>query len=105
MQAVHADYIHQRGVTYMQAETSSQQNKQMEQLMQEGDDLGYARLALNLIEALEGGQPRQLIVNIPNQGTISGMSAIGCGRNSRLDQQRSASSRLRLVKSPTIVWD
>jgi 6-phospho-beta-glucosidase len=75
MQAVHTEYIHQRGVTYMQAETSSQQNKQMEQLMLDGDDLGYARLALNLIEALEGGQPRQLIVNIPNQGAISGISA------------------------------
>jgi 6-phospho-beta-glucosidase len=75
MQAVHTEYIRQRGVTYMQAETSSLQNKQMEQLMQEGDDLGYARLALNLIEALEGCQPRQLIVNIPNQGAISGMSA------------------------------
>ncbi len=36
-------------------------------------ELGYARLALNLIEALVGGEPRTLIVNIPNRGCVSGM--------------------------------
>jgi 6-phospho-beta-glucosidase len=37
-------------------------------------ELGYARLALNLIEALVGGEPRTLIVNIPNRGCVSGMA-------------------------------
>ncbi len=36
-------------------------------------ELGYARLALNLIEALVGGEQRTLIVNIPNRGCVQGM--------------------------------
>ena len=34
---------------------------------------GYAGVALDLLESLAGGGPRQMILNVPNQGAIDGM--------------------------------
>jgi 6-phospho-beta-glucosidase len=42
-------------------------------LLAEVGGMGYATLALNMIEALVGGEPRRLVVNIPNRGSIHGM--------------------------------
>lgn len=74
MKSVHHDYIYQRGRTYMSNETGMKSDPGVQKVMAESADLGYANLALNLIEALVGGLPRQLIVNIPNQGAIHGMN-------------------------------
>lgn len=73
MRTAHHDYIYQRGQTYMRNETGQQTNAEVQKVMDEAADLGYANLALNLIEALVGGQPRRLVVNIPNRGAIAGL--------------------------------
>lgn len=75
MRAAHHDYIYKRGQTYMRNETGQQSSAEVQKVMDEAADLGYANLALNLIEALVGGQPRRLVVNIPNRGAITGMRA------------------------------
>ncbi len=75
MRAAHHDYIYKRGQTYMRNETGQQTSAHVQKVMDEAADLGYANLALNLIEALVGGQPRRLVVNIPNRGSIHGMHA------------------------------
>jgi 6-phospho-beta-glucosidase len=36
---------------------------------------GYAGVALDLIEALSGARPRQMILNVPNRGAIQGLPA------------------------------
>jgi 6-phospho-beta-glucosidase len=36
---------------------------------------GYAGVALDLIEALSGARPRQMILNVPNRGAIQSMAA------------------------------
>jgi len=59
---------------YMNTETGKENNDLVSRIMTESADLGYARLALDLIESLETGNPRQLTLNIPNQNSISGMS-------------------------------
>jgi 6-phospho-beta-glucosidase len=74
MKTVHHDYIYQRGQTYMRNETGAKTDPEIQKVMDESADLGYANLALNLIEALVGGTPRHLVVNIPNQGAITGMN-------------------------------
>lgn len=73
MRSAHHDYIYKRGQTYMRNETGKQSSAEVQKVMDEAADLGYANLALNLIEALVGGQPRRLVVNIPNRGAITGM--------------------------------
>jgi len=36
---------------------------------------GYAGVALNLIESLNGAKPRQMVLNIPNRSAIHGMGS------------------------------
>jgi len=76
MLAAYRAYIGQRGQSYMVDETGqghdlSQLNPAVVEAMS-GE--GYAGVALELIEALTGTQPRQIIVNVPNRGSIHGMA-------------------------------
>ncbi len=75
MSNVYNEYISARSMSYMNTETGKENNELLSRIMTESADLGYARMALDLIESLETGFPRQLTLNIPNQSSISGMSA------------------------------
>jgi 6-phospho-beta-glucosidase len=74
MSSAFQSYIHRRGQTYMQNETGVKGNPEIQKVMDESADLGYANLALDLIEALQGNKPRRLVLNIPNHGAINGMN-------------------------------
>jgi 6-phospho-beta-glucosidase len=52
----------------------SGKSHQIETPYQDGDLLGYGRIALDLIESLEGICDHELILNIPNEGAITGMA-------------------------------
>ena len=74
MGAIHHAYIYRRSQSYMQNETGNITAPEVQNVQDQTVNLGYAELALNLIEGLIGGKPRRLIVNIPNHGSISGMN-------------------------------
>lgn len=69
-------YLKQRGATYMVNESGQAHNlEQLDQALAESlSSEGYAGVALDLIEALNGNTPRRMILNIPNQGAIDGMA-------------------------------
>jgi 6-phospho-beta-glucosidase len=74
MRAAHAAYLDRRGATYMSRETG--QSHDLAQHPQLGAALegeGYAGVALDLVEALAGGPPRQMTLNIPNAGATGAM--------------------------------
>lgn len=68
-------YLKERGGSYMASETGGESHlagfdaKLLAAIAGEG----YAGVALDLIETLEGVHPRQMILNVPNQGAIDGM--------------------------------
>jgi 6-phospho-beta-glucosidase len=68
-------YLDQRGSTYMASETGKAYAAvhQTSPLAQATAAEGYAGVALNLIEALAGGKPKTMVLNIANNGSISGM--------------------------------
>lgn len=69
-------YLKQRGATYMVNESGQAHNlEQLDQALAESlSSEGYAGVALDLIEALNGKETRQMILNLPNQGAIHGMA-------------------------------
>jgi 6-phospho-beta-glucosidase len=75
MQRVYDAYLAQRGGSYMAGETGHAGDfagldpAVLRALAGEG----YAGVALDLIEALSGSSPRQMILNVPNAGAIHGM--------------------------------
>jgi 6-phospho-beta-glucosidase len=77
--ALYQTYLQARGQTYMRAETGSLHDLEnldpdsARALTEVFASEGYAGVALDLIEALTGSQPRTMILNIPNQGAIQGM--------------------------------
>ncbi len=77
MQARHHAYLARRGETYMALETGNSHDfsglePQMAELLA-GE--GYAGVALGVMEGLLGGGARQMILNLPNGGAVSGMAA------------------------------
>ena len=77
MLPVYETYIEKRGETYMVNETGhvhAAEDLPPELAGALGGE-GYAGVALDLIESLSGKQPRQMILNIPNHGAITGMGA------------------------------
>lgn len=60
-----------RGETYMAHARHNQQRPKMEPL--EGDDEGYAAVALGCVEAIATGVPRFTGLNVPNGDAITGM--------------------------------
>ncbi len=77
MLAAYQAYLEQRGQTYMAAETGHQPNLStpVSSLIQANEGGGYAGVALDLIEALNGGEPKRMVLNIQNKGAIAGMDA------------------------------
>jgi 6-phospho-beta-glucosidase len=75
MQATYQSYLKVRGGTYMVNETgkSHELSTLDPKIVETISDEGYAGVALNLIEALVGNNPIVQILNVPNQGAISGM--------------------------------
>lgn len=71
LSAAYRDYLLQRGKTYFQDKKTP-----IFDLDEIGDGKGegYAGVALDVIEALSGGHPRRMILNIPNHGAIAGMA-------------------------------
>jgi 6-phospho-beta-glucosidase len=77
MQQAFQRYHVTRGTTYFTAETGGRPSHDLshaspEQLEALADE-GYAGVALNVMEALAGSQPRTLVLNVPNRGAITGM--------------------------------
>ena len=70
-------YLKQRGATYMVNESGQAHNlEQLDQALAESlSSEGYAGVALDLIEALNGKAARQMVLNIPNRGAIHGMAS------------------------------
>lgn len=71
LRQIHHNYIHNRSMSYMVNETGHSKTE-LEKLV-ESSEIGYAELALDLIESLVGEKPSRLILNIPNRGSITGM--------------------------------
>jgi 6-phospho-beta-glucosidase len=71
LRKVHSDYIQNRSKSYMMNETGQDKSKLAKII--ESSEIGYAELALDLIESLSGGKTSRLILNIPNRGSITGM--------------------------------
>jgi len=77
MQAAYQSSLEERGSTYMVMETGTPHDYSSiaPGVLQSILDEGYAGVALNLIEALDGDKPRMQILNIPNQGAIPGLES------------------------------
>ena len=71
MLAAYRAYLGERGGSYMVAETGRGHHPTSEPA---GDDEGYAGVALDLIEALSGAQPRTMLLNVLNRGAMSAMA-------------------------------
>jgi 6-phospho-beta-glucosidase len=71
------EYQLERWNTYMKAETGqeSKETTTSDEDIQRMAEEGYAGVALDLIEGLQGGHPQILILNVLNRGTIEGISA------------------------------
>jgi 6-phospho-beta-glucosidase len=76
MQVVHQEYLAKRGSSYMVKETGNEHDFSTvdPELIKSITDEGYTGVALNLIEGLTGKTPKVQILNIPNSGSIHGMS-------------------------------
>lgn len=68
---VYHEYLRRRSETYMHSETSSLAT---DLPMLDSGESGYAGVALDLIETLQAGGQRVMILNIPNQGSVTGMA-------------------------------
>jgi len=71
-------YLDRRGETYMARETGRSHARvktttQIKPTQEQGEDEGYAGVALDLIEGLRGNQPVQMVLNIPNSEAITSM--------------------------------
>jgi 6-phospho-beta-glucosidase len=75
IEAAYRAYIRERGETYMTIETGDQTHPEGFTLAMEevASQEGYAGVALGLVEALTGGRPREMVLNIPNRGAIPTM--------------------------------
>jgi 6-phospho-beta-glucosidase len=69
------DYLDLRGHTYMAAETGKEhQLESLDPSVKEAlASSGYAGVALDLIESLNGGKPKTMILNVLNKGAVWGM--------------------------------
>ncbi len=76
MAAAYRRYIQERGQTYLAGETGRAPDlSRLDPALAEvisGE--GYAGVALELIEALQGAHPKRLVVNLTNRGALRGMA-------------------------------
>ncbi len=70
LDGAYREYLQLRGKTYFQDKNSPALD-----LSDAGDadGEGYAGVALDVIEAICGGRPRRMVLNIPSQGAITGL--------------------------------
>lgn len=75
MQTSYKAYLYARSDTYMANETGKSHNLSTldPKIIESVSDEGYAGVASNLIEALIGNKPTIQILNVPNNGAITGM--------------------------------
>lgn len=75
MRRAHGNYLHHREHTYMACETGSAHDLTTVDpaLAAAMVGEGYAGIALDVIEALSGGGPRHIVLNVPNAGAIPAM--------------------------------
>jgi alpha-galactosidase/6-phospho-beta-glucosidase family protein len=78
MQAAYLTYQQERGETYMSRETGKNSDLTgiNPTVLTTLKDEGYAGVALNLIEGLAGNEPVIQILNIANEGSITGMDEL-----------------------------
>jgi alpha-galactosidase/6-phospho-beta-glucosidase family protein len=77
MVSAYAAYMGQRGQTYMTSETGhGDWLRSADPAVTEAlAAAGYAGVALDVMEALRGSTPREMVLNIPNEGAVAGMEA------------------------------
>jgi 6-phospho-beta-glucosidase len=66
-------YLRRRSETYMRWDAESESPAAIPATV-ETDDGGYAAVALDLIETLQAGGRRIMILNVPNHGSVDGMA-------------------------------
>lgn len=72
-QKVYLRHMYAREASYMQIETTKKVMYTPEVLeMPEGE--GYAGIAMDFISAVESGKSRQVVLSVPNNGSISGLA-------------------------------
>lgn len=78
MQSAYQAYLDERSYTYMRGETGKFHPRPIPEMnsSEPSSDEGYAGVALDLIEALNGDTPRVQILNIANQESIAGMDPL-----------------------------
>jgi 6-phospho-beta-glucosidase len=77
--AAYYKFNEQRSSTYMPYTPANSQGAEIKprdaaQRTHEEEEEGYAGVALNIMEALETGEPLYTALNVPNQGAIRGMA-------------------------------
>jgi len=74
---IYQEYIQHRGSTYMQNETGGEitgGNLETDKFIEQASGEGYAGVALELIESLQGKKDQRMILNVPNQRAIQAMA-------------------------------
>jgi len=67
-------YVARRSETYVRRTEGPEGQTFLRTGMDSGDGGGYADVALDLIEALQGRSPRVMVLNVPNRGAVQGMA-------------------------------
>ncbi len=75
MVRAYKEYLRQRGETYMSVETGHRHADLPPEVAEVFIGEGYAHVALELIEGLQGGPMKEMILNLPNQGALAGFDA------------------------------
>jgi len=75
MVRAYREYLRQRGETYMSVETGHRHSDLTPELAEAFMGEGYAEVALELIEGLQGAHVKEMILNVPNQGALAGFDA------------------------------
>ncbi|MGB8252709.1 MAG: hypothetical protein WCF08_05810, partial [Anaerolineaceae bacterium] len=77
IEKAYQEYTHHRSGTYMQNEVGreiTKGNPETDKFIEQASAEGYAGVALELIESLQGKKDRRMILNVPNQLSIQAMA-------------------------------
>lgn len=66
--------MYRREAAYMTVETGGKQVMYVPETLEMPSGEGYAGIAMDFAAAIEAGQPRYVILNVPNQGSVEGMA-------------------------------
>ena len=87
----HATYMHYaqpEGPSMADADEAQRAELEAAAAPPASDSEGYAGVALGIIEALETGEPLYTALNVPNDGSIEGMTGDRCGGGELRDRPR-----------------